>query len=136
MPSMITSVTPADAYGNATGSAVTSFATPAKFDWSKEDISDSQAGRVTSMRMLKMTRGKARVLNVEWAGLSYSAAATLLQAFDHEYVIVAYTDALTGASKTSHMYVGTMRANCYTNTRNGIWESVAFTIIQATPDAP
>lgn len=134
MSLLITSVTPADNRGSVIGSAMTNIPEPSDYAWGKQDISAPSAGRVASMVMLKMLMGKTRTLSLTWNYPTYASASQILQAFDHEYLIIKYQDALTGAQKTGHFYCGDMSADCHTHTDGGRWESITFNCIQATPD--
>jgi hypothetical protein len=126
-------VTPADAKGNPTGPAVTNFPAPTKSDWGKADISAPDAGRVESGRMLKKRRGKADRLDLGWEFVTRTETATILQAFDPEYVLVEYLDAKSGQWITRHFYTGDMKATGWLPQVDS-WESVTLPIIRATPD--
>ena len=134
MSSIITSVTPCDKNGTPTGTAVTNVPAPSVLRWSKMDISAPNAGRVASMKMLKMMKGKARTLEMEWWHETNAQASTILKIFDYEYVNMTFHDLLDGTNKTAHMYMGDMFADCYTFSGSGVWSSVKVTAIQATPD--
>lgn len=135
MAILISSVTPANIKGVATGSAVTDLIEPNTFKWAKQDLSSSDSGRTADLKMVKMLQGKTRTLQLEWKYPTFADAAIIMAAFDHEYLLITYMDALTGTYKTSHMYVGDMEANCYSAIGDGRWESVSFHCIQSTPDA-
>jgi hypothetical protein len=135
MALLIESVTPANSKGVAIGSAVTDIPDPTTYQWGKQDISASDAGRTADMRMVKMLQGKTRTLKLQWNYPDFADAASILQTFDYEYLIIKYKDALTNTFKTSHMYCGDMDATCYTATGDGLWENISFTCIQATPDS-
>lgn len=129
----IRSVTPANAYGVATGAAVTNLPASTKSDWAKQDLSAPDAGRVESGRMLKKRRGKADRLDLEWSYITRSEAATVLQAFDSEYILVEYLDAKLGDWRTEHFYTGDMTATGWTPHLDR-WAKVSLAIIRATPD--
>jgi len=135
MANLISSITPADKDGNATGEAVTSILQPSSYHWGKSDISSPKAGRMANMAMRKMLIGKARTLELQWQNRSFSEISTVLALFDHEYVLLNYVDALTGTTKTSHMYMSDMAADCYHDYSGGMWEIATVSCIQATPDA-
>jgi len=129
----IESVTPANASGVATGSPVTDLPSLAKSDWSKQDLSADGAGRVESGRMLKKRIAKVDRLDLEWSYITRSEAATVLQAFDSEYILVEYLDAKSGAWVTKHFYTGDMTATGWTPHLDR-WAKVSLAIIRATPD--
>ena len=129
----IKKVTPADARGNATGTAITNLPPLSKSDWSKQDLSAPDAGRLESGRMLKKRVGKADRLDLEWRYITRAKTAAVLKAFDPEYVLVEYLDAKSGQWKTKHFYTGDMKAAGWTPHLDR-WERVSLAIIRATPD--
>jgi len=129
----IKKVTPANAAGVAIGAAITNLPAMSKSDWIKSDLSAPDAGRAISGRMLKKRIGKAASLELEWRGLTREQAATVLQAFDSEYVLVEYLDARAGTWVQKHFYTGDMKATGYLPHLDR-WETISFNIIQATPD--
>lgn len=131
---MITSITPADRKGQAIGPTINNILAPATYGWSKEDISAADAGRSVALHMIKMQQGKARVLNLGWKNRSYAEIAAVFQAFDHEYILMTYIDALTGTYATKHFYMSAMSSNSYTSTGGGIWELASVKCIQAIVD--
>lgn len=129
----IKSVTPANAQGTSTGSAVTNLPPLTKSDWSKQDLSADGAGRVESGRMIKKRVAKADRIDLEWTYITRSDAAIALQAFDPEYVLVEYLDAKSGSWVEKHFYTGDMKATGWIPQLDR-WESVTLAIIRATPD--
>ncbi len=129
----IEKVTRANAKGTSTGTPVTNLPAPSKGDWSKQDLSAPDAGRLESGRMLKKRVGKVDRLDLEWRALTKSQASKVLKAFDHEYVNVKYLDAKGGAMVEKHFYVGDMATTGWLP-HLGRWESVTLAIIRATPD--
>ncbi len=129
----IRKVTPANAQGTATGTAITNLPSLAKADWSKQDLSADGAGRVESGRMIKKRIAKADRMDLEWSYITRTEAATVLQAFDSEYVLVEYLDAKLGAWVEKHFYTGDMSCTGWTPHLDR-WERVSFAIIRATPD--
>lgn len=80
------------------------------------------------------TSGKKRIgqcvkLEMEWQNVSIEDAATIIQAFDPEYVKICYLDAKLGKYRTSEFYTGDKPAQLY-NSRKGIWSSVSFNAIE------
>ena len=129
----IKSVTPANAKGQAVGPAITSLPALSKSDWSKQDLSAPDAGRLESGRMLKKRVGKADRLDLEWRYITRAKTAAVLKAFDPEYVLVEYLDAKSGQWVTKHFYTGDMKAAGWTPHQDR-WERVSLAIIRATPD--
>lgn len=124
----------ANSEGTKTGVVYTNIPSPSTYRWGKSDISDPKAGRTTAGNMKKMLRGRARTLDLSWRGKSYAAIATTLAMFDYEYLWLTYIDALTGAAKTSLMYMGDMSADSFKATNGGVWEVASVRCIQAIPD--
>lgn len=128
------SLTPADARGNVIGEAITDLPQPNIYKWGKADFSAPDAGRLESGRALKKRRGKVVKLDLEWTMPSLATAALVLQAFDYEYCLVEYLDTKAGTWQTRHFYTGDMGSQLYTLVQDGCWESIHFSIFQATPD--
>jgi len=132
----IRSVTPCDSFGKNTGAAVTNIPCPyhnGGYPWNKDDISDEDAGRVESYRMVKKRKGRVVKINLVWKTLTLAEASIVLKAFAPEYVNVEFLDAEEGAWITRTFYTGGMKASLY-NSKKGIWDSVSFNIIQSIPD--
>lgn len=129
----IRTVTPANAKGQAIGPAVTDLPAPTTSGWGKQDLSAPDAGRLESGRMLKKRVGKADRLELEWRYITRAEAATVLQAFDSEYILAEYLDAKKGGWRTEHFYVGDMAATGWIPHQDS-WESVTLPVIRATPD--
>ncbi len=129
----IKKVTPANAWGQAIGPAVTNLPALSKSDWAKQDLSAPDAGRLESGRMLKKRVGKADRLDLEWKVIKRIDAATVLQAFDPEYILVEYLDAKKGDWRTEHFYSGDMQTTGWLPHLDS-WKLATLSIIRATPD--
>lgn len=130
----ISKVRPATAAGTAIGTTeITNLPPLTKSDWGKQDLSAPDAGRLESGRMLKKRVGKADRIDLEWSYITRTDAATVLQAFDYEYVLVTYLDAKSGTWVEKHFYTGDMSCTGWTPHLDR-WERVSFAIIRATPD--
>lgn len=129
----IRKVTPANAQGTATGTAVTTLPPLAKADWSKQDLSAAGAGRLESGRMVKKRVAKSDRIDLEWSYITRAEAAAVLQAFDSEYVLVEYLDAKSGTWVEKHFYTGDMSCTGWTPHLDR-WAKVSLAIIRATPD--
>ena len=116
------------------GGSSTSFSlVPTKFVYHLEDISASDAGRTEDGKMHKMRIGQISSIDLEWANVSTSNVATILQAFNPEYITVEYLDPYTGATALDNFYVGNRSAPLY-NSSLDIWENVGFTIIKRSAE--
>lgn len=102
---------------------------PSKYEWSLQDISDSKAGRTEDELMHKNRVGQKVKLELEWEALKISEAATLLQAFNPEYVEITYLDAMQGGYLTKTFYIGDRNAPLY-NALTGLWDSISFNAIE------
>lgn len=102
---------------------------PSKYVYKLQDVSQSNAGRTEDGKMHKLMIGQCVKLELEWQNISTEAASEVLQAFNHEYITVRYLDLLRGEVRSSEFYVGDRSAPAY-NTLLGIWENVAFNIIE------
>jgi hypothetical protein len=79
---------------------------PSVFEWGLQDISASDAGRTDDTIMHKNRLGQKRKLKMAWNNPTPSEAATILQAFDPEYIMVTYPDAKSGLTETREFYTG------------------------------
>ena len=94
-----------------------------------EDISASDAGRTEDTVMDKKRIGQVVGVELKWKNVSIEDAATILTAFNPEYVSVCYLDAQKGAYATSTFYVGNRNAPLY-NAALGVWQEISFNIIE------
>lgn len=134
MAVLITSVTPADRLGNATGAAVTSILEPAKYHWELIKEKAPSAGKMASGLDLQMLVGWSRSVNIIWTYKTFAEIATLFAAFMHEYVNVTFMDSVTGALKTAHMSTDGMSTDCYYAAAGGKDKAATVTCKQVTPD--
>lgn len=102
---------------------------PSSFQWTMEDVSASDAGRTEDGLMHKKRIRQVVRVDLRWDGVNDSAAASLLAAFDPEYINVSYRDPKEGGFVTRTFYVGNRTAPLY-NTNTGCWENISFAIIQ------
>ena len=79
---------------------------PSSFTWGLQDVSDSESGRTMDAIMHKNRIAQKRKINLEWWGLRPEDAAKVLQAFNPEYIMVTYPDAMSGTDETREFYVG------------------------------
>lgn len=102
---------------------------PSVYQYTLEDVSESEAGRTQDGTMQKMKIGEICSLSLKWVGLTTAEVSTILTAFTPEYFDVNYLDAKAGQYLTREFYVGNRTAPMYNN-RLGLWENVSFNIIQ------
>ena len=102
---------------------------PSSYQWKLEDVSSSDAGRTEDTVMDKKRIGQVVGIDLEWKNVSIEDAATILQAFNPEYIQVCYLDAKQGEYITSEFYVGNRNAALY-NSALGVWQSIKFNIIE------
>lgn len=104
---------------------------PSAFTWGLQDISDSAAGRTQDALMHKNRIGQKRKISLAWNGLKPQQISDILQAFDPEYVSVAYPDALSGKNEVRTFYVGdrTSPMKIWT-VNNKLYTQLAFEIIE------
>lgn len=101
---------------------------PSKYEWTVNDISDSEAGRCESGLMHKNRIARKRKLELEWQNVSIATANAVLTAFAPEYVSVKCLDPLANGYVTKTFYSGDQGATSY-NVRINAW-TVAFNIIE------
>ena len=99
------------------------------FQWEKEDLSDSSAGRTEDGKMHKKRIGSKVALSLSWQNISTSDVSKILNAFKPEYVKVKYLDPEVGDFTEKIFYVGNRSAPLY-NSKLGVWSNVSFKIIE------
>lgn len=105
--------------------------TPSSFSWGLQDVSDSASGRTQDTLMHKNRIAQKRKLSFAWAGPTPQEAATLLQAFNPEYVSITYPDSMSGQNETRTFYVGDRSAMTKIWTiGNKRYESISFDAIE------
>ncbi len=102
---------------------------PTGYQWKLQDISASDAGRTEDTNMDKKRIGQCVKLELEWKNVSIEDAATILQAFNPEYINITFLDAKKGGYVTSRFYVGDRAAPLY-NATLGVWSKIAFNVIE------
>lgn len=99
------------------------------FQWEKEDLSDSSAGRTEDGKMHKNRIGSKVALSLSWQNISTSDISKILNAFEPEYVKVKYLDPQEGGFTEKTFYVGNRSAPLY-NSKLDVWSNVSFKIIE------
>lgn len=102
---------------------------PTSYQWKLEDISASDAGRTEDTVMDKKRIGQVVGIELSWSNVSIEDAATILKAFNPEYIDVCYLDAKAGGFLTSKFYVGNRTAPLY-NAYLGKWSKISFNLIE------
>ena len=106
-------------------------ATPSTFTWGLTDVSDSQSGRTQDSLMHKNRVAQKRKIQLGWNNPSKETAASILQAFNPEYIDVTYPDAMSGNDETRTFYVGDRSAPKKMWTVNKkIYSQISFNIIE------
>ena len=100
-----------------------------EFTWKLEDISSSDAGRTEDTKMDKMRIGQVVGLELSWKNLTTEEVSAILKAFNPEYIMVSYLDAMEGTYVESEFYVGNRSAPLY-NAAKGLWSNVSFNLIE------
>lgn len=104
---------------------------PSKFQWGLQDISIGDSGRDDSGYMYKGRVTQKVKIELEWKAVSPSVAATILTAFNPEYITVRYLDPLTNSFKTMEAYVGDRSAPVKIWSDGiKVYENVTFNIIE------
>lgn len=104
---------------------------PSSYRWKLEDISSQNAGRTEDGRMDKMRKGQIVGLELKWQNVKTADASAILQAFNPQYITVAYLDPKEGAYRTSVFYVGDRSVPLY-NCQTGLWSEISFNLVERT----
>ncbi len=102
---------------------------PSSYTWKLEDISSSDAGRTEDTKMDKMRIGQVVGIELSWKNLTTEEVSAVLKAFNPEYIMVTYLDAMEGKYVESEFYVGNRSAPLY-NAAKGLWSNVSFNLIE------
>lgn len=102
---------------------------PSSYQWLKEDISASDAGRTEDTIMHKKMLRSVVALELGWKNIRTSVASGVLNAFDHEYLQVEYLDPQQGGYVTKTFYVGNRSVPMYSEVLD-VWDNVSFKIIE------
>lgn len=105
---------------------------PSKCDPGYQDISAPDSGRTLDGLMWKNRIGQKVTLSLEWLGVSDEDAATILQAFDPEYINVTYHDAKTNSNVTKTFYTGDRKCSTYwwSDDAGFTYGNIVFNIIE------
>lgn len=105
---------------------------PSKFDIGYQDVSAPDSGRTLDATMWKNRVAQKVAISLEWLGKNDEDTATILTAFDPEYVDVTYHDAKTNSNVTKTFYTGDRKGSTYWWNDDGefTYSSIAFDIIE------
>ena len=103
---------------------------PSTYQYTLQDVSGSDAGRLESGEMQKNRIGQVVGINLQWASLKTKEVSQILKAFDPEYIMVDYLDAKHGGYLKKKFYVGDRAAPLY-NAELARWESLSLSIIMS-----
>ncbi len=79
---------------------------PRTYTVSRNDLSSENSGRNAQGDMLKDRIATKVKMELEWGGLTYSQAASILTAISSIYFNVTYPDPKTGSDRTMECYAG------------------------------
>lgn len=105
---------------------------PSSYKYDLQDVSASKAGRTEDGKMHKKRIGQCVKLELEWQNVTTAVVSQILQAFNAEYLNIAYLDAKSGSVLTKEFYVGDRSAPMY-NGAMGLWSNVSFNVIERNP---
>jgi len=114
-------------------SSLSAVPAPTGFQWGLQDISAADSGRTNdgAATMQKNRVTQKRKLQLSWTNPSAADTATILSAFNPEYVYVRYLDAMANAYETRQFYVGDRSAPLRQVTVNGVtYTTLSFNIIE------
>lgn len=104
---------------------------PSTFIYGLQDVSSGESGRDENAYMYKNRIAQKVKIQLGWNALQWSEVASIMQAFNPEYVSVKYPDMKSGLYETRTFYVGDRSApvKCWW-VGNKLIESVTFDIIE------
>lgn len=105
--------------------------TPSVFDWSINDVSNSDAGRTQNGLMHKNRVTRKRKIVLKWNNPSVDDAADILSAFSKEYFNVTYFDPLDSQTVTRTFYSGDQSSPVKVwNVNQKVYSEISFDIIE------
>ncbi len=104
---------------------------PSEFTYGLQDVSDSSAGRTQDSVMHKNRVAQKVKINLAWTMTTPAETSAILQAFNPEYVMVTYHDALLNATVTREFYTGDKSAPVHIwSANNKRYTKVTLNIIE------
>ena len=107
--------------------------TPAKIEWSLQDLSSDSSGRtIDDGTMHKDRLAQKRKLTCTWPPMSWAQAALLLQKVStNTFFAITYPDMLSGQEETRTFYVGDRKASTLFCKDGDQWvNGIAFDFIE------
>ena len=105
--------------------------TPTSFSWGLEDITAADSGRTENAVMHKNRIAQKRTLSLSWNNPTREETASILQAFNPEYLTLTYPDAMSGTDLTGIFYVNDRTAPVKIwSIDNKRYSSVSFDLIE------
>lgn len=86
---------------------------PSGYQWSLYSVNGADSGRTYNGYMYTERKAQKRKIELEFKGISWQQASTLLSAVNNEYFKVTYPDMLTGQMRTMECYRGDVETSCY-----------------------
>ena len=106
---------------------------PSLMEWSLQDVSAADSGRDTRGTMHKNRVSQKVKLTLEFNGIEWRRASTIIQAVDSEYFAVTYPDAKSGTMETRTFYRGDVTTPVWMwwdKEARKIYSKVAFNVIE------
>jgi hypothetical protein len=104
---------------------------PSKMSISLQDVSAAGSGRTQDSLMHKNRVSQKWKIQLAWNNTSPADTASILTAFNPEYIDVEFMNPMTASRETRTFYVGDRSAPVKIwSVANKIYESVAFDIIE------
>ncbi|MGN0562388.1 MAG: DUF6711 family protein [Candidatus Fimenecus sp.] len=102
---------------------------PSTYEWTQEDLSNSEAGRTEDGLMHKNFIRSVEKISLAWVYLTTAEVKELLEIFSPEYITVEHLNPRSGGYITKRFYVGNRTAPLY-NAELDKWTNVSFSIIE------
>lgn len=102
---------------------------PSTYEWTQEDLSNSEAGRTEDGLMHKNLIRSADKISLSWPYLTTAEVSRVLNLFSPEYITVEHLNPKAGGYITKTFYVGNRTVPLY-NAELDKWTNVAFSIIE------
>lgn len=105
--------------------------TPSSAAWGLQDVSDSASGRTQDALMHKNRIAQKVKWSFEWWNITDSEAASILQAFNPEYINLRYHDPMQNEYVTKVFYVSdrTVPVKTY-SIGSSIYTQISFDVIE------
>lgn len=104
---------------------------PSEFSWSWQRISDEEAGRDQSGKMWVGEVATKVTIEIAWSQLTPEDTATVLSAFNYEYLDFRFTNPMTNTAVTKQFYHGDMGAPVQQwMVNNKRYQKVSFKLIE------